>query len=319
MPKKGSDSDASYFLGFDGGGSKTASILADAEGRVVARANAGPSNPLRIGYARAWFALSEAGDRVLATAKICAGDIRAVCAGLGGAGRPGVVRRVTTFLTGSYPNATIRVTTDLEIALEAAFGAGEGIILLAGTGSAAFGRDASGRTARAGGRGPWVSDEGSAFDIGRRAVRAVALAEEHRGHATELSSRIYALHQCSGWDSLAEQISKNPDDVFPKTFPLVAELADKGDAVCREILTSGAAALAGLAETVASELGWRDRDFGLAKVGGVYGRSKFYDAAIDVELKQRLPRARMTPVEVSPAEAAVRMALRLVNAKGNAA
>ena len=319
MPQKISEADASYFLGFDGGGSKTECLLADAEGRVVARATAGPSNPLRTGYARAWFALSEAGDKVLAAAKIHAGHIRAICAGLGGAGRPGVVRRVTTFLEGSYPNATVRVTTDLEIALEAAFGTGEGLILLAGTGSAAFGRVADGRTARAGGRGPWVSDEGSAFDIGRRAVRAVTLAEEHRGPATELSRRLFALHQCSGWDSLAEQIAKNPDDVFPRTFPLVAELADKGDAVCREIMTSAATSLVELADTVAGELGRRDQDFGLAKVGGVYGRSKFYDAAIDAEVKQRLPRARIVPLEASPAEAAVRMAMRLVSAKGNAA
>lgn len=319
MPQKIAASDASYFLGFDGGGSKTECLLADAEGRVVARATAGPSNPLRTGYARAWFALSEAGDRVLAAAKIHAGHIRAICAGLGGAGRSGVVRRVTAFLEGSYPNAAIRVTTDLEIALEAAFGTGEGIILLAGTGSAAFGRDAAGRTVRTGGRGPWVSDEGSAFDIGRRAVRAVTLAEEHRGPATELSQRVFALHQCRGWDLLAEQIAKNPDDVFPKTFPLVAELADKGDAVSREIMMRAAASLAELAASAAAELGWRDRDFSLAKVGGVYGRSKFLDAAIEAELKRHLPRARVVLLEVAPAEAAVRMAMRLVRAKGSAA
>jgi len=319
MEQKTLASDASYFLGLDGGGTKTECVLADARGRVVARATAGPSNPLRTGYARAWFALSEAGDRVLAAEKIRAGHVQAVCAGLGGAGRPGVVRRVKTFLEGSYPNAKIRVTTDLELALEAAFGACEGIVLLAGTGSAAFGRDASGKTARAGGRGPWVSDEGSAFDIGRRAVRAVTLAEEHRGPKTELSQRLFPLHQCSGWDSLAEHIAKNPDDVFPRTFPLVAELADKGDGVCREIMMRAAAELAELAASVANELGWRDRSFGLAKVGGVYGRSKFLDAVIETELARRLPAAHAVPVQSSPAEAAVRMAMRLVTAKGNAA
>ena len=286
---------------------------------MLAQSTVGPSNPLRTGYARAWFSLGKAGDKVLAAAKIRADNIRALCAGLGGAGRMGVVRRLTKFFEGSYPNATIRVTTDLEIALEAAFGSGEGIILLAGTGSAAFGRDAADRTARAGGRGPWVSDEGGAFDIGRRAVRAVTLAEEHRGPATALSERIYALHRCRGWDSLAEQIAKNPDDVFPRTFPLVAELADKGDAVCRGLMSRAAVSLVELAATVASELGRRDQALSLAKVGGVYGRSKFYDAAVDSELKRQLPQAQLAPVEVSPAEAAVRMAMRLVNTKGNAA
>jgi N-acetylglucosamine kinase-like BadF-type ATPase len=319
MAQNISVSEASYLLGFDGGGTKTECILADREGHMIARAQAGPSNPLRTGYARAWFALSEAGDLVLAKAKIHAGHVRAVCAGLGGAGRPSVVRRVATFFEGSYPNATIQVTTDLETALEAAFGPGEGMILLAGTGSAAFGRDAKGRTARAGGRGPWISDEGSAFHIGRQAVGAVVLAEEHRGPATALSDRLFTLHQCRSWDGLAEQIARNADDVFPRTFPLVAELADKEDAVSREIMTSAAACLVDLAAGVVDRLGWRDRDFLLAKIGGVHGRSKFLDAAIEAELARRVPNASLVRVEMSPTEAAIRMAERLINAKGNAA
>jgi glucosamine kinase len=312
-------SEASHFLGFDGGGTKTECVLADADGRVVERAYEGPSNPLRTGYTRAWFALSEAADNVLSRQKLHAGHIRAICAGLGGASRSGVGHRITTFFERGYPNARVRVTTDLETAFEAGFGTGEGIILLVGTGSAAFGRGANGRTARKGGRGPWFSDEGSAFDIGRRAIRAVSLAEEHRGPATALSKRIFALHQSRDWDSLGEQITKNPDDVFPKTFPLVAELADKDDAVAQEILAGAAVLLVDLAASVASELGWRDREIPVAKVGGVYGRSKYFDAAIEAELKKQIPSVRNVPVEISPAEAAVRMAIRLASAKGNAA
>src|ERR1700680_1678352 len=120
-----------------------------------------------------------------------------------------VTTLVTTFLRDNYPNAKVRVTTDLEIALEAAFGAGEGLVLHADAGSAAFGRDSSGRTSRAGGRGPWFSDEGSAFDIGRSAVRAVALFEEHRGPATALSKKLFSWNESGNWDVLLDQIGKN--------------------------------------------------------------------------------------------------------------
>ena len=319
MPSKVSALDASYFLGFDGGGTKTDCVLADREGHVVARASAGPANPMRTGYARAWFSLSDAADSVLKQEKIHSGHIRGICAGLGGAGRAGVARRVTTFFEHGYRNARVRVTTDLEIALEAAFGSAEGMVLLAGTGSAAYGRDGSGRTARAGGRGPWFSDEGSAFDIGRRAVQAVALAEEHRGPETALSGRIFAFHQCRNWDQLGEQIAKNPDAVFPKTFSLVVEVAEEGDAVARRVLTEAASSLAGLVACVASELGWRDQDVPVAKVGGTNGRSKYFDAALDAELKKSVPRVIDVPVGMTPADAAVRMAVRLGSAKGNAA
>lgn len=319
MPQQVSASDALYFLGFDGGGTKTECVLSDAENNILARAIAGASNPLRTGYTKAWFALSEAADVVLSRQKIQARHIRGICAGLGGAGRSGVVRRATTFFERGFPNAKVRVTTDLEIALEAAFGPAEGVILLAGTGSAAFGRDGSGRTARAGGRGPWFSDEGSAFDIGRQAIAAVARSEEHRGPSTTLSSRIFKWHQCRDWDSLLDHISKNPDDIFPQTFPLVAELADQGDAVSREILSGAAVSLAELASCVIRELGWRDRGIAIAKVGGVYGRSMHFDSAIEAEMNKLLPRARLVGVERSPAEAAARMAVQLCRAKGNAA
>jgi N-acetylglucosamine kinase-like BadF-type ATPase len=311
--------DSAYFLGFDGGGTKTECVLVNEEGETLVRVNAGPSNPLRTGYMRAWFSLSEAADAVLARHKIRAGDIRGVCAGLGGAGRAGVAKRITTFFDRSFPNAQIRVTTDLEIALEAAFGEGEGIILLAGTGSAAFGRDAHGRTARVGGRGPWFSDEGSAFDIGRRAFAAVTRAEEHRAPETALSRRLFPWHQAQNWDALLERVAKNPDDVFPQTFPLVGQLADKGDSVCREILSAAASALAELAACVVNDLGWREREARIAKVGGVYGRSQYLDAAIEAELKKVAPAARLVALELSPADAAARMAIRSSVAKGNAA
>jgi N-acetylglucosamine kinase-like BadF-type ATPase len=319
MPEKNAPADAKYFLGFDGGGTKTECVLADSDGRIIANSKGGPSNPVRAGYTRAWFSLSEAADAVLKHERITSRNIGGICAGLGGAGRSGVARRVKTFFERGYPNAQVQVTTDLELALEAAFGAAEGMILLIGTGSAAFGRDASGKIARAGGRGPWFSDEGSSFDIGRRAVQAVALAEEHRGPATALSARLFEFHQARNWDQLGEQISKNADSVFPKTFPLVVELAEEGDAVSREILASAAASLAALAACVSGELGWRDCEVPVAKVGGAAGRSKYFDSAIDAELKKQIPRAVHVSLKISPAEAAVRMALRQASAKGNAA
>jgi len=319
MPPKEPPSEAAYFLGFDGGGTKTDCVLTDANGRILARAVAGPSNPLRSGYTKAWFSLSEAADVVLCHQKIRAENIRAICAGLGGAGRSDVVRRAVTFFERGFPDAEVHVTSDLEIALEAAFGTGEGIILLGGTGSAALARDANGRTARAGGRGPWFSDEGSAFDIGRRAMAAIVLADEHRGPATALSGRILKAHEAHDWKMLMDLVTKNPDSVFPKNFPLVAELAEAGDAVSRELLADAATALAGLAGAVAKEIGATKREMPLAKVGGIFGRSPYFDSLIDAELQKTVPRHRLVIPAISPAEAAARMAIRLTTAKGNAA
>jgi N-acetylglucosamine kinase-like BadF-type ATPase len=106
-----------YFLGFDGGGTKTDCYLVDAEGKVLHHATAGPSNPLRAGYAKAWFTLSDAADFVLERQHLKASDIRGICAGIGGAGRDSVAKRIATFLDRAFPQAAVQVTTDLAITL----------------------------------------------------------------------------------------------------------------------------------------------------------------------------------------------------------
>ena len=186
MSQNAAESDAAYFLGFDGGGTKTECVLADGTGRVLARATSGRPILSASDMRRRGFRLGKPRTWSWPARRLRPIDIRGICAGIGGAGREGVAWRLKTFFERSYRNAEIRVTTDLEIALEAAFGEGEGIMLLAGTGSAVLAAMQMALRARAGGRGPWFSDEGSAFDIGRRAFSAIVLAQEHRGPATAL-------------------------------------------------------------------------------------------------------------------------------------
>jgi N-acetylglucosamine kinase-like BadF-type ATPase len=298
----------SYFLGFDGGGSKTDCVLVDDHGAVLASAYGSASNPLRTGYAKTWFALSSTADAVLERQKIKSTDITGICAGLGGAARVQVARRVANFLERLFPNAAVQVTSDMEIALAAAVGDGKGIVLIAGTGSVAFGRSDSGVTARAGGFGAWIGDEGSGFEIGKLAAAAASREVDARGPKTMLSESIFKDLDCRDWNELFERIAKNADDVFPRLFPTVAKVADAGDPVAREILQHAAASLADLAYNVAKKLQLTGDPFPLAKVGGMHGRSKLLDAELDARLTAVLPRAVMVPLAVSPALAAARMA-----------
>jgi glucosamine kinase len=215
------------------------------------------------------------------------------------------------FLTETLPNATNFVTTDLEIALQTAFGEGEGVVLVAGTGSAAFGRNAQGETARAGGFGPWVGDEGSAYDMGRRAVAAVAHTRDHSAPVTILAEMIATELECPSWDDLADRIAQHPDDIFPKIFPVVVAAAEAGDSAAQEILFSAALALAQLVLSVVRRLGFEARAFPLARVGGVFGHSRMLDAMLDSVLRSGAPLAQITHLKISPAVGAARMAQRL--------
>ena len=317
MPETNPPSSGPYYLGFDGGGTKTDCFLVDAGSNVLAHATAGPSNPIRSGYAKAWFTLSDAADLVLERCHLKSSDILGICAGIGGAGRDVVARRIAAFLDRGFPKAAVMVTTDLEITLQAGVGDGQGVILVVGTGSAAYGRDAEGHIARAGGRGPWYSDEGSGFDIGRRAMAAVVRAEEKRGPATALSQKMFHWLGVKDWSRVLDWVVKNPDDVFPRIFPLVAELGDQGDTVACEILSSAAESLAELAASVLQKLSMQDREVPIAIAGGTIGRSQFFDAAIESGLVRVAPRASLVSLHVKPAEAAARMAIRLGKRKAH--
>jgi N-acetylglucosamine kinase-like BadF-type ATPase len=298
----------SYFLGIDGGGTKTDCVLLDAHGQVLRRAQGGPSNPLRGGYPRAWFSVSGTADAVLAHQSLKATDIRGICGGFGGAARPAVAKRMSIFLERSFPKAEVKVTTDIEIALAAAVEKGPGVILIAGTGSVAYGRNAEGKTVRAGGWGPWLGDEGSAFDIGRRALTAVRRHEDGMARATMLSDRVFKSLDWRNWGSIIEHIAKNPDEVFPRVYPLVARAAEQGDEVSREILAGAADALIELADHVIRALGLTAERFPLIRAGGVFGHCKYLDALVDARLALIAERAAIGTLRTSPAEAAAHMA-----------
>ena len=168
-----------YYLGIDGGGTKTRCVLAD-ETTVLATAMSGGSNIVRVGEEHAREALRTVIHQVCASAKVSPDQVHAICIGAAGAARPEIAAKIRSVLAELVPHnaPNIEVVGDAAIALEAAFGAGPGVIAIAGTGSIVYGRDAAGRIARAGGWGFAISDEGSGHWIGRRAISAILSAHD---------------------------------------------------------------------------------------------------------------------------------------------
>src|SRR5260370_5230558 len=169
-----------YILGFDGGGTKTECVLMNSAHQVLARTYAGPSNPSRIGVEAAARAVEEAAGFALREAGLERSIIVAIGAGLAGTAKPEMKQRMTVALQNSFPSAAITVLTDFEAALAAA-GEGPAIVLVAGTGSAAFGRTPHAKIHPAACSGPPSTDEGSAYDIGRRAIAAAVDARNKTG------------------------------------------------------------------------------------------------------------------------------------------
>jgi N-acetylglucosamine kinase-like BadF-type ATPase len=306
------------FLGFDGGGTKTDCVALDSSGTIAGQGQAGASNPLRVGFEAASAALQLAAAGAISTGKRSANEVRGVCAGLAGSGRANVAEEMRLRLSRIWPKAAIQITTDADVALAAAVGDGPGVVLIAGTGSIALGRNKKGELARAGGYGVWIGDPGSAHDIGRSAVSAASRARDFSGLATTLGELILSATKCRDWDGLIEKIAAGPAVVFTKLVPVVMQAAEEGDAAAREILTRAALDLANLALVVVGRLGMKDADFRVARTGGVFDRSYVLDSRVDDLIVRVAPRAHVSLLIDLPALGAARLALRLTQASGAA-
>ncbi len=270
--------------------------------QVLARTYAGASNPSRIGVESAVRAVEESAELALRETGLQRSVITAVGAGLAGTAKPDMKERMRSALQKCFPGAVVTVRTDLEVALAAA-GEGPAIVLVVGTGSAAFGRNAEGEIARSGGYGPSSSDHGSAYDIGKRAI-AAAIQERSDGLDSELGRQILAQLRCTEWPVVQHRAQTMPDEIFPPIFPVIAAAADSGDATAQRILVSAAEEVSSLVADVADRLHLLEKEFSLAKIGGTIGRSRFFDAQIDAALKQVAPSAKIGKLRISPAEAA---------------
>ncbi|HET7108560.1 MAG TPA: BadF/BadG/BcrA/BcrD ATPase family protein [Candidatus Acidoferrum sp.] len=300
-----------YVLGLDGGGTKTECVLMDESRRVAATSRGGPSNPMRVGFGGALAAVCEAARLAISSAKISNNEVASICAGLAGTGYPESGRKMRMLLEEEFPGKLVRVCTDMDLTLEA-IGDGAAIVLIAGTGSAAVGRDGLGHTARVGGHGYLLGDEGSAYHVGQRAVLEALRQFERSGSDTSMGKKILSEIGASTWADLQSRVYAAPDEVFPRLFPMVIQAAETGDAKARALLEDCAAALAELVNDLMERLQLQSQKFLLAKTGGMLGRSAWFDGRLEYFLRKAAPGAEFSALQFSPAEAAAHLAIQLL-------
>jgi glucosamine kinase len=300
-----------FVLGLDGGGTKTECVLMDEAGLVRAEGRSGPSNPMRVGFGGALAAVCEAGRTAMQNAKLSPSDISVVCAGLAGAAQPDSQRKMKKLLREEFPTQVVQVCTDVDLKLEAT-GEGRAIVLNVGTGTFAVGRDFNGQVVRVGGHGPLLGDEGSAYDIGRRAMIAALRAADRGSKDSPLAARILHDLRAADWEELQLRVYRVPDEVFPRIFPVVTAAADEGDPEARMLLQDAAVELAGLVTDLMEQLQLNEEKFLLVKSGGMVGRSAYFDALLDERLRLAAPKAEFGALVVTAAQAAARLALRLL-------
>jgi N-acetylglucosamine kinase-like BadF-type ATPase len=298
-----------HYLGIDGGGTKTTCAVGD-EARLIAAATGGPSNIVRVGEVQARESLHRAVHQACAASGITPQQVMHTCIGGSGAARPELAAIVRGILA-EILLTPIDVVGDMEIALHAAFDDVPGVIVIAGTGSIAYGRDKMGKTLRAGGWGFEIGDEGSAHWIGRAAVSAVLRASDRDGDdkvaSSPLAKGLFKAWGVSSLSDLARAANSVPGPDFAALFRAVVASEDE---LAREVLGKAGRELADVAAVVIRRLFCED-DPGsvpVAMIGGVFRHAALVREAFYNELQMVAPDAWVMPQVVEPVEGALRMA-----------
>lgn len=260
----------SYYLGIDGGQSSTTALIGDDTGRVAGYGRGGPCNHVSGPEARTKFLNAIGGCVRAAAAQAGMSEpfqFAGACSGFSGGAKD------KAYLLDEIFQADEKfVTHDALIALVGSTGGAPGVMVISGTGSIAFGRDASGKTIRAGGWGYVYGDEGGGFDITRQALRAALREEEGWGPSTSLRPKLLAAANATDINDLMHRFY-TPEFTRPQIAAmskLVDQAAEEGDEIAIRILEEAASNLATYARAA------RDIVFGPGStepvrcVGGVF-------------------------------------------------
>jgi N-acetylglucosamine kinase-like BadF-type ATPase len=297
-----------FFLGIDGGGSKTLAVIVDARGQERGRALAGSSNHAAVGVEAALAELRAAAEQATLAAG-CRLPVKAAWLGLAGVDRPSDQRLLLPLL---QPLAeSMRLTNDAELLLSA-LGDAVGVALVSGTGSICLGRDTHSATARAGGWGHILGDEGSGYDIGRQALQAAIRAADGRGEATILLERIMSHWSLERPDDMVGRVYNNDDEkaTIARLSSLVFQAAHDGDRVARQIAQHAAEELALAVVTVSSALDFSGGRVSLALGGGLLIHETSLQGQVLQRIRRHQPLEHVAVVE-QPALSGARAAVHL--------
>ncbi len=304
-----------FFLGIDAGGTKTTAVLAGTN-TVLARAHSGSIKVTRNGADAAGKNLAALFADLEQQSGVAATSITSACIGLSGITVPEIAEWARAELR-KHLQGSVHLCGDEEIALDAAFHGGPGVLVIAGTGSNVVGRMPQGEIFHLGGWGPVLSDEGSGYWIGLQAARATLQALD-RGEPTKLFDEILRLWTISSHTELVEMGNRVPGPDFSQLAPGVSTCAIQGDAVALRVLQEGGSLLGSMAVFALRRLKHTGSLTGdnlpLALTGSVAAHVAPLREALIATVRGSLPEVTVHPEPVDAALGAVWRAQQAVSA-----
>lgn len=313
-----------YFVGIDGGGTKTHAVVTDERFTVQSQGYGGPGNFLRVGMERASASVMAAVDRALRDARIGVDQVEVAGIGLAGVQHPAhhawmqdalarafEERESVARSSRNWSRDRLFLTTDAEAALAGATDCKPGVVIISGTGSIAYGMNGRGERARSGGWGPTFGDEGSGHDIARKALMAVVAAFDGRQSPTQLTEKICNWFGIDSPEELPRIIydrERKEGSIAPLSG-LVEEAAHEGDETARGILREAGEELSRAVVAVIDRLQIQSEQFRVCYVGSVFNAGELILQPIRTAVREVAPLADIAPPLHGPAVGAVMLAL----------
>jgi len=298
-------------LGVDGGGTKTVAVVSR-DGNILGRGESGGTNLNSLAEADVAAHLREACDAALYAAGLDSGSVQSICAGVAGvASAVNGEARIRAMVEGIF-KAPVQVVDDTQIALEAAFRGGPGVVAVCGTGSIARGRNAKGECVRAGGWGSVVSDEGSGAWIGQNAVRTL-LRMRDMGGDPPLLSKFYEAWGVGDHAQFIAACNCATAAKFAALAPLV--MAADNDGTMSELVERGAREFAEVVCVVIGRLWMPFEAVQVAMFGGMFQASTRIRRAFSLVLVSEFSNITVQLSEAEPVEGALFLAEKALAAK----
>lgn len=297
-----------FVLGIDAGGTKTICYLADSRGTILNESRMGGANLQALGELEVEKVLHTVMDEAIGGRPVVPA---AICLGIAGVDRAEDAAVVRAIMRRIGFKARVIVTNDALVALVAGVGHEPGIVIISGTGSIAYGRNAANEAARAGGWGYVLGDEGSGYWIGRHALRAVVRHADGRGQPTSLTPRILAHFHIERPEQLVHEVYHGAlrPSAIASLARAVEDAAADGDATATAILDNAARELVACAASVTRRLNLEQVSFRFVLAGGIFRAVPWLASAMHERLPDVAPRARITLLDQEPAAGAVQLAL----------
>lgn len=297
----------SWIIGVDGGGTKTLGAIAGHDGKILGQAEVGSTNYNVQPIEAVRENLGQLIQQLLAAAGGQPAEVETICLGMSGVDRP-EDRPVFINLTAEFlPNARCEPVNDAIIALMGGLGEPRGIVVIAGTGSIAYGYNGLTSAARCGGWGNILGDEGSGYALGYHALRAVMRAHDGRGEPTKLRDTILATLSLDRPEQLLGWLRENKfgkAEIASLSVALL-ETAESGDKVAAAIAGGEAAELALQVATVARKLFGDSPSCGIVVAGSNLRKNPYYFGLFEAAVTKQIPGARAVMPEREPVEGAV--------------